>query len=59
MKRLLSLIVLLFVLSGCTKPKADLVIYNAKIYTVNNKFDIAEAIAIKDGKILAIGSRCL
>ena len=56
MKRLLSLIVLLFVLSGCTKPKADLVIYNAKIYTVNSKFDIAEAIAIKDGKILAIGS---
>lgn len=56
MKRLLSLIVLLFVLSGCTKPKADLVIYNAKIYTVNNKFDIAEAIAIKDGKILAVGS---
>ncbi|RZL50514.1 MAG: amidohydrolase [Pedobacter sp.] len=56
MKRLLSLIALLFLLSGCTKPKADLVIYNAKIYTVNKKFEIAEAMAIKDGKILAVGS---
>jgi hypothetical protein len=37
-------------------PKADLIIYNAKIYTVNEKFDIAEAMAIKDGKILAVGN---
>ncbi|TKC12131.1 amidohydrolase [Pedobacter polaris] len=56
MKRLLSLIALLFILCSCNKPKADLVIYNAKIYTVNNKFDIAEAMAVKDGKILAVGS---
>lgn len=43
-------------LFGCGKPQADLIIYNAKIYTVNDKFDIAEAIAVKDGKILAVGS---
>lgn len=56
MKRLLSLIILLFILCSCNKPKADLVVYNAQIYTVNEKFDIAQAMAIKDGKILAVGS---
>lgn len=55
MKRILSLFATLFVLAGCNLPKADLIIYNAKIYTVNEKFDIAEAMAIKDGKILAVG----
>jgi len=56
MKRILPLFALLLILFGCSKPKADLLIYNAKIYTVNDKFDIAEAIAVKDGKILAVGS---
>lgn len=55
MKRILSLLATLFVLASCNLPKADLIIYNAKIYTVNEKFDIAEAMAIKDGKILAVG----
>jgi len=35
---------------------SDLIIKNAKIYTVNNQFDMADAMAIKDGKILAVGS---
>ncbi|MFA6275645.1 MAG: amidohydrolase, partial [Pedobacter sp.] len=56
MKRILPLFALLLILFGCSKPKADLLIYNAKIYTVNNKFDTAEAMAVKDGKILAVGS---
>ncbi|WP_316768986.1 amidohydrolase [Pedobacter frigiditerrae] len=56
MKRFLPLFALLIMLFGCGKPQADLIIYNAKIYTVNDKFDIAEAIAVKDGKILAVGS---
>ncbi len=56
MKRILSLFAILIVLSSCKSPKADLIIYNAKIYTVNEKFDIAEAMAVKDGKILAVGS---
>ncbi len=56
MKRILSLFAILIVLCSCNMPKADLIIYNAKIYTVNDKFDIAEAMAIKDGKILAVGN---
>lgn len=47
---------MLMILCGCNQPKADLIIYNAKIYTVNDKFDIAEAIVVKDGKILAVGN---
>ncbi|KQB99768.1 amidohydrolase [Pedobacter sp. Hv1] len=55
MKQIISLCALLIILCSCNQPKADLIIYNAKIYTVNDKFDIAEAIAVKDGKILAVG----
>lgn len=56
MKRMLSLFAAIIVFCSCNMPKADLIIYNAKIYTVNEKFDIAEAMAIKDGKILAVGN---
>jgi predicted amidohydrolase YtcJ len=36
--------------------KADLVIMNGNVITVDSMFSIKEAIAIKDGKILAVGS---
>jgi len=34
---------------------ADILIHNAKIYSVNQNFDVFEAMAIKDGKIIDIG----
>ena len=34
---------------------ADILIHNAKIYSVNNNFDVFEAMAIKDGKIIDLG----
>ncbi|TGX55769.1 amidohydrolase [Sphingomonas gei] len=37
-------------------PTADLILTNAKVYTVETGQPWAEAVAIKDGKILAIGS---
>ncbi len=41
---------------GCkSKQSADLIIHNAIIYTVDSTFSTAEAMAVKDGKILAIG----
>ncbi len=43
-------------LFSCSTKNVDLVVYNAKIYTVNDAFDMAEAMAIKDGKVLAVGS---
>lgn len=45
-------------LYACTgKQKADLLIYNTTIYTVDDSFRIAEAMLVKDGKVLATGSR--
>jgi len=49
----LLLVLLLF--SCNTKPTADLLVYNASIYTIDSSFSKAEAMAIKDGKIIAVG----
>jgi predicted amidohydrolase YtcJ len=38
---------------------ADLVIYNAKVLTVDKAFSIKSAVAVKDGKIIATGSNDL
>jgi predicted amidohydrolase YtcJ len=37
------------------KGPADLIVHHAKIVTVDAKFSIAEAIAVKDGRVLALG----
>jgi len=34
---------------------ADLVLFNGRIVTVDDAFSIREAIAVKDGKIIAVG----
>jgi predicted amidohydrolase YtcJ len=53
-KSLLSVIIILFF--GCTPTeKIDLIVHNAKVYTVNDIFDITDAIAINNGKIIAVG----
>lgn len=41
---------------SCSGSNADLIVINGNIYTVDSNFTIAEAMAIKDGKILAIGT---
>ncbi|MBB6460201.1 amidohydrolase [Flammeovirga kamogawensis] len=38
------------------KEKADHIYYNGTVYTVDNEFNIAEAFAVKDEEILAIGT---
>jgi predicted amidohydrolase YtcJ len=49
------LLVVLF--SSCKfRQKIPLVVHHAKIYTANDKFAVAEAMAISDGKIIAIGT---
>jgi predicted amidohydrolase YtcJ len=56
--RYLKLVVIIYTWSliSCTSTEeADLIVHNAKIYTVNNAFDIAEAMVIDDGIIIAIG----
>ncbi|WP_299754906.1 amidohydrolase [uncultured Pontibacter sp.] len=48
-------------LGSCTSTQtgseaADLIVYNGNVYTVNKNFDKVEAFAVKDGKILAVGT---
>ena len=38
------------------RQKIPLLIHHAKIYTVDEKFSVAEAMAVSDGKIIAIGT---
>jgi predicted amidohydrolase YtcJ len=37
------------------KKKADLLLHNGKIYTVDARFSVASAMAVKDGKIVDVG----
>jgi len=53
----ISFLVVLASLTSCQNlVEADLVVHNAKIYTVDSVFSIEEAMAIKDGKVLEVGA---
>ena len=41
---------------SCQVRKADWVVFNANVYTVNETFERATAFAIKDGKFISVGS---
>jgi len=49
------LFLLLAILVSCTSSKVDMIVHHAVIYTVDSKFSVGEAMAIKDGKIVDIG----
>ncbi|MCH8127556.1 amidohydrolase [candidate division KSB1 bacterium] len=52
---ILSLIIVF--ISGCSQTKEpDLIVHNATIWTVDEKNPRAEAVAIQDGKFIAVGS---
>ena len=55
MKRII--LILLIIASSCSKKESvDLIVFNAKIYTVDDDFSIVEAVAVKDGKFLEVGT---
>ncbi len=62
--QLLAITFLIVTLGGCTystKPdmdmlSADTVFHNGRVYTANNNNDVVAAVAIKNGKIIALGS---
>ena len=56
MRKLFFAIIALCFIACNDKESVDLIIHNARIYTVDSSFATAEAMAIKDGKILATGS---
>ncbi len=58
MRFLLYLSLTVFFFScGENKEKADLLIKNAKIYTVDKNFNIANEVVVKDKQIIAIGKK--
>ena len=54
---LFGLILIFALVAGCSsvKEKADTILINGKIITVDKDFSFAEAVAIKEGKVLATG----
>ena len=55
MRNLLA-IAIVFLLSSCINQRVDLIVHHAQIYTVSDNFATAEAMAVQDGKIVAIGT---
>jgi predicted amidohydrolase YtcJ len=57
MQRSLCLATMLVLLaSTALAAEPDLILHNAKIITVDEKFSIAQAMAVKDGRIIAVGT---
>ena len=55
-QRAISFCFLLLLISCTSKTKVDLIIHHANIYTVDSAFTVAEAMSIKDEKIIATGT---
>ncbi|MGM9474907.1 amidohydrolase [Pedobacter sp. GSP4] len=57
MKSILYSLFVALLFSSCTKKEeVDILVYHAKVYTVNAGFDTVEAFAVNNGKILALGT---
>jgi predicted amidohydrolase YtcJ len=54
--RQLFAIAIVVLFSSCINQRVDLVVHHAQIYTVNENFAVAEAMAVQDGKIVAVGT---
>src|SRR4051812_7359520 len=54
-RRWLGAIALAVVLPAAAQEKADLLLYNGKVLTVDSTFSIKNAVVVKDGRIVAIG----
>ncbi|RKR85292.1 hypothetical protein BDD43_5556 [Mucilaginibacter gracilis] len=55
MKKLLPLLLLFVIACKSKKHGADLLVKNARVYTVNNNFDTVNAFVVTGGKIVAVG----
>lgn len=56
MKQIIAICLLGCFVACKSNNKVDTIVHHAIIYTVDSAFTIAEAIAIKDGKIFAVGT---
>jgi len=57
MKKIMPLLCAVLLYACTSSKQADLLVYNAKIYTVDSSFRVVEAMVITNGKIEATGSR--
>ncbi len=57
-KAILLLVLVKFMFSSCSNH-VDLLVHNAKVYTVNENFDIASAFVVKNGKFVEVGGEDL
>ena len=58
MKKLLCALSVTWIMAGCQQEpdQVDLVVHHARIYTVDSMFRTASAMAIRAGKIIAVGT---
>ncbi len=56
MKKAFLFILLPFLFSCSSLQEADLIVHNAEVYTVDDMFSVAGAFAVKDGKIIEVGT---
>ena len=55
---LLCFLLLVFLYNSCVEePRADVIFFNGDIVTMVTEDEVQQAIAIKDGKILYVGSQ--
>ncbi len=56
MKKISALLIIIIIQFHCLgQEKTDLIVVNANIYTVNESFAKADALAVRDGKFIAVG----
>jgi predicted amidohydrolase YtcJ len=51
-----AVIIFNIMIISCSKTPVDLIVRNARIYTVDDAFSVVESFAVKDGKIVATGT---
>ena len=55
--RFIKFLIVAFVFISCkSSDEVDTIVHNGIVYTVNDSFAVAEAFAITDGKIIAVGT---
>ena len=54
-KEILKIFIAFCLVTSCKYRKADWVVFNANVYTVNDSFEKVTAFAIKDGKFISVG----
>ncbi len=56
MRSLIYILPLLLLFACEPTEKVDLIVHNAKVYTVNDAFETAEAFVVDNGEIIAVGA---